>query len=120
MQGAAGQLQRMVAALGVVGYGQVAHVPRGGLAEPYLAEIALNGRLAVQNTGQLDRHDAALRRALAAQGDLGIHRHGVAGAVGVPAHRVAGGIAVAVVGSHEDLIRTVLGVGIGVAVGQTA
>ena len=110
----------MVAALGVVGHGKIAHVAAGGLAEPDGAQIGLQARLAVQNAGQLHSHDAALRRALGAQGDLGVHRHRVAGAVGVPAHGVAGAVRTAVVRGHDDLIVSVLCIGIGIAVGQCA
>ena len=110
----------MVAAFGVVGHRDVAHVAGGRFAEPNNAKVGLDAGLAVQNAGQLQRDDAALRRALSAQGDFGVHGHRVPGAVGVPAHGVAGVVHTGAVRGHDDLIIPVLGVGIGVAVGQAA
>ncbi len=72
-QAAAGQLQGMVAALGIIGDRDIPHVAAGGAAEPDGAQVGLQARLTIQNTGEIQRHHAALGGAVAAQRDGGGH-----------------------------------------------
>ena len=119
-QAAAGQLQGMVAALGIIGDRDIPHVAAGGAAEPDGAQVGLQARLTIQNTGEIQRHHAALGGAVAAQGHSRGHRHGVPGSVGVPALGVGGGLVLLVVGFYNNLVVAVGGVGIGVAGGGIA
>ena len=114
-QAAAGQRHGMVAALGIVGHGDVPHIAAGRLAEPDRTQVGLQRRLAVQDAGQLQCHHAALGRPLGTEGDGGGQLHGIGRTVSIPSPRVAGRLVLLVPGGHFQFIVPVLGIGIGVA-----
>ena len=102
----------MGAALGIIGYRDIAHIPTGHRTEPYIPQVGFHGRLAaIQNAGNDQCCHAALADAFTAEHRLGLDVHGIRCTVPVPAGGIAGVRCVAVSGQGQ-LIAAIFGVSI--------